>query len=168
MFNSYPQSISLGQLLRERSWFLSLAESCTGGLVANTLIGVSGASDWFDCSFVTYTNESKHRLLGVPEEILCEHGAVSAPVAQAMAEGCLSRSEAQLALSITGIAGPSGGSKDKPVGTVYMGFSLASGESIVRHCHFSGGRRWTQSAASSVLLSWACELLSQDKLRPTK
>jgi len=168
VFNSYPQSFRLGQLLSERSWRLSLAESCTGGLVANNIVRVSGASEWFDCSFVTYTNESKHRLLGVSEEMLQTYGAVSPQVAKAMAEGCLAHSAAQLGLSVTGVAGPSGGSKEKPVGTVYMGFALASGESIVRHCYFTGGRRWTQLSVSSVLLSWACELLSQDPLRLTQ
>ena len=99
---------------------LATAESCTGGLIAGTLTELAGASDVFECGFVTYSNEAKNEILGVPVELLKTYGAVSAEVAVSMAEGALGRSRANLAISVTGIAGPGGGSKIKPVGLVYM------------------------------------------------
>ena len=99
---------------------MATAESCTGGLVAAALTAIAGSSDVFECGFVTYSNEAKQRLLGVPAAILLRHGAVSAEAAAAMAKGALKRSSADFAVSITGIAGPAGGSKEKPVGLVHF------------------------------------------------
>lgn len=104
---------------------IATAESCTGGMIAATLTDIAGSSDVFECGFVTYSNASKTTLLGVDAAILKAHGAVSAEMARAMAEGALARSGAQLALSVTGIAGPGGGSAEKPVGLVWFG--LAAG-----------------------------------------
>lgn len=116
-----PQAV--GRLLAERGMTLSTAESCTGGLVAKWITDVPGSSRYFGTGFVTYANEAKVSLLGVPEELLSAHGAVSEPVARAMAEGALQRSGADVAVAVSGIAGPDGGTPEKPVGTVC--FALA-------------------------------------------
>ena len=107
---------TLGDALRARGWRLATAESCTGGLLAGTCTAPAGASDWFAAGFVTYANDAKTGLLGVPDALIAQHGAVSAEVADAMARGALAHAGVQLALSITGIAGPGGGSVAKPVG----------------------------------------------------
>lgn len=112
--------LSLADVLRERSWKLAAAESCTGGLIAAACTSVSGSSDWFERGFVTYSNEAKTELLGVPAALIGTHGAVSREVALTMAEGALAHSHADLAVAVTGIAGPTGGSPDKPVGTVWL------------------------------------------------
>jgi nicotinamide-nucleotide amidase len=114
---------AVGELLRERGLTLSLAESCTGGLIAKRITDVPGSSDYFGFGFTTYANEAKERLLGVPSALLAAHGAVSEPVAAAMAEGALRASGADLAVSVTGIAGPGGGTPTKPVGTVCFGLA---------------------------------------------
>ena len=114
---------ALGDALRARRWHLATAESCTGGLLAGTCTAPAGASDWFDAGFVTYANAAKSGLLGVPDALIARHGAVSAEVADAMARGALAHANVQLALSITGVAGPGGGSAAKPVGTVWLGLA---------------------------------------------
>ena len=114
---------ALGDALRARGWRLATAESCTGGLLAGACTSPAGASDWFAAGFVTYANDAKSGLLGVPAALIAQHGAVSAEVADAMARGALAHSGAQLALSVTGIAGPGGGSVAKPVGTVWLGLA---------------------------------------------
>jgi nicotinamide-nucleotide amidase len=108
--------------LQARGWMLTTAESCTGGLVAAACTDLAGSSAWFERGFVTYSNAAKTELLGVDAALIDTHGAVSEPVARAMAAGALARSAAQLSVAITGIAGPSGGSADKPVGTVWFGW----------------------------------------------
>src|ERR671916_90023 len=118
---------SVGRLLSERGATVALAESCTGGLISKRLTDVAGSSAYFVEGFVTYSNASKERLLGVPEEMLAEHGAVSGPVAQAMAEGARKASGADYGLSVTGVAGPGGGTDEKPVGLVYVGVADAEG-----------------------------------------
>ena len=114
---------TLGDALRARGWRLATAESCTGGLLAGTCTAPAGASDWFAAGFVTYANDAKSGLLGVPGALIAAHGAVSAEVADAMARGALAHAGVQLALSVTGIAGPGGGSVAKPVGTVWLGLA---------------------------------------------
>lgn len=116
---------------RARDWRIATAESCTGGLVAAALTEVPGSSDVVDRGFVTYSNAAKQKLFGVPAHILANRGAVSEPVARAMAEGALAASNAQLAVSITGVAGPGGGTAAKPVGLVF--FATAAAEGGVRH-----------------------------------
>jgi nicotinamide-nucleotide amidase len=108
---------------RARHLMLATAESCTGGLIAATLTAIAGSSDVLDRGFVTYSNESKTELLGVPAALLAAHGAVSEPVARAMAEGALARSRADIAVAVTGVAGPGGGSVEKPVGLVWFGLA---------------------------------------------
>ena len=110
---------ALGDALRARGWRLATAESCTGGLLAGTCTAPAGASDWFAAGFVTYANDAKSGLLGVPDALIAAHGAVSSEVADAMARGALAHAGVQLALSVTGIAGPGGGTEEKPVGLVY-------------------------------------------------
>ena len=114
---------TLGDALRARGWRLATAESCTGGLLAGTCTAPAGASDWFAAGFVSYANDAKTGLLGVPAPLIDQHGAVSAEVADAMARGALAHAHVQLALSITGVAGPGGGSAAKPVGTVWLGLA---------------------------------------------
>ena len=118
---------SVGRLLRERGVTVALAESCTGGLISKRLTDVAGSSEYFGEGFVTYSNESKERLLGVPKETLVEHGAVSEPVARAMAEGARKFAGADYGLSVTGVAGPGGGTQEKPVGLVFVGVADADG-----------------------------------------
>ena len=117
---------ALAQDLMQHGWMLATAESCTGGLIAARCTDLAGSSDWFERGFVTYSNEAKHELLGVDMALIAEHGAVSEAVAQAMALGALRHSQAQVAVAVTGIAGPTGGSADKPVGTVWFAWALPS------------------------------------------
>jgi nicotinamide-nucleotide amidase len=119
-------------LYRRQGMHLAAAESCTGGLVAAALTAVAGSSDVFECSFVTYSNEAKQKLLGVPSVTLRRHGAVSGETAVAMAKGALKRSGADCAVSITGIAGPAGGSKQKPVGLVHFAAASRNGKVLSR------------------------------------
>lgn len=116
------------------------AESCTGGLVAAALTAVPGSSDVVERGFVTYSNDAKQELLGVPSDLLAAHGAVSEPVARAMAEGALRRSRAQVAVAITGIAGPGGGTPEKPVGLVYLATAAAGRPTQAHRLHFPGDR----------------------------
>jgi nicotinamide-nucleotide amidase len=120
------RAIALGDALRARGWRIATAESCTGGLLAGACTSPAGASDWFDAGFVTYSNDAKHGMIGVPEAAIRRHGAVSRQVADAMARGALAKAGVQLALSVTGIAGPGGGSAAKPVGTVWLGLAWES------------------------------------------
>lgn len=117
-----------GQQLKKRGLVLATAESCTGGGVAQAITEIAGSSEWFDCGFVTYSNDAKTALLGVPSDMLEQHGAVSAETAAAMCTGTLRNSRATVSLSITGIAGPGGAVPGKPVGTVWFGW--AHGESV--------------------------------------
>lgn len=121
----------LGKLLLAQRLYLTTAESCTGGWLAAAITAVSGSSGWFDRGFVSYSNLSKSQMLGVPATLIQTHGAVSAETAQAMAKGALKQSEAQMSLAITGIAGPDGGSLEKPVGTVYFGLGQFQSSNII-------------------------------------
>ena len=128
-----PSQASIAQLvaavadtLMQHGWMLTTAESCTGGLIAGHCTELAGSSQWFERGFVTYSNEAKHDMLGVDNAILTEHGAVSEPAAQAMALGALRHSRAQVSIAVTGVAGPTGGSKDKPVGTVWFAWGVPS------------------------------------------
>lgn len=117
----------LADLLRSRKEMLATAESCTGGMIAAACTDLAGSSDWFERGFVTYSNAAKTDLLGVDPQLIAAHGAVSEPVARAMAQGALHRSQAQFSIAVTGIAGPSGGSAEKPVGTVWFAWGLPTG-----------------------------------------
>ena len=126
-------------LLKEKGYTVSTAESCTGGLLAGRIINVSGASDCINVGFVTYANEAKTKYLGVSEEILRDHGAVSSECARQMALGVTKQMDADVGLATTGIAGPGGGTDDKPVGLVYIGCSVRGDVTVSEH-HFSGTR----------------------------
>jgi nicotinamide-nucleotide amidase len=129
---SRKRATHLLTLCRAHDLKIATAESCTGGLVAATLTDIAGSSDVVDCGFVTYSNEAKEAMLGVPAATLKRHGAVSAETAAAMAAGALKNSQADLAVAITGIAGPGGGSKAKPVGLVYFAAAKRDGGRLAR------------------------------------
>lgn len=129
----------LGQALLALQLRLALAESCTGGWIAKAITDIPGASDWFEAGFVTYSNEAKIEVLGVSAEVLAEHGAVSEPVVQAMAAGARRVARTGAALAVSGVAGPAGGSSDKPVGLVWFGFSVGQREWAER-ADFDGDR----------------------------
>lgn len=143
---------ALVHLLRGRKLTLATAESCTGGSLAGRITDVSGASEIFLAGYVTYANEAKENTLGVPADLLAAHGAVSEPVAAAMAEGARRVSGADFALSTTGIAGPGGGTESKPVGTVYIGLASAGHPTVVRRCFFPLDRITFKHMATSAAL----------------
>lgn len=129
----------VGRVLQVRGWMLATAESCTGGWIAEVITAVAGSSAWFDCGFVTYSNTAKERLLGVASATLVEHGAVSEATVRAMAQGALVRSQAQIAVAVSGIAGPGRGRAEKPVGTVWIAW--ASTTAAQAACYrFAGDR----------------------------
>jgi nicotinamide-nucleotide amidase len=142
----------VGDLLRERGWRLATAESCTGGLVASRLTDIAGSSDYIDRGVVCYSNESKVDLLGVAAEAIAEHGAVSEAVGIAMAEGLRQRARVDVAVGVTGVAGPGGGSELKPVGTVIIAVALPSG-TAVRRFLFLGDRNQVKLQASQAALN---------------
>lgn len=135
--------------LDEAGLMVATAESCTGGLIAATLTEIAGSSTVIDRGFVTYSNEAKTDMLGVPADMINTHGAVSEPVAISMAEGALARSQANIAVSVTGVAGPGGGSAEKPVGTVHFGCARKGQETVHSHMLFEGMDR-TQVRTASV------------------
>lgn len=135
------------------------AESCTGGWVAQELTAIAGSSAWFDRGFVTYSNEAKQEMLGVRAETLARHGAVSEETALEMAQGALARSRGTLALSITGIAGPAGGTPQKPVGTVCFAWATKSGRARAETRHFSGDREAVRRQSVDYSLEKVLELL---------
>jgi nicotinamide-nucleotide amidase len=135
---------SVGAALKQKSLMLATAESCTGGGIAEAITEIAGSSAWFDCAFVTYSYESKVALLGVSQTDLERFGAVSEPIVRQMAAGALARSRAHVAIAVSGIAGPTGGLPDKPVGTVWIAWANHENDrnnSIISKCyHFSGDR----------------------------
>ena len=138
------------------------AESCTGGLIAKTFTDLAGSSDWFERGFVTYSNEAKHEMLAVPASIIEDYGAVSEPVATAMAKGALRHSHADFAIAVTGVAGPGGGSAEKPVGTVWI--AVASTEQLVARLYqFDGGREAVRNATLIAVLELLLDLIDPDK-----
>ena len=141
---------------RARGWRLAAAESCTGGLVAATLTAIAGSSDVVERGFVTYSNEAKAELLGVPPATIAAHGAVSAETAAAMARGAIARAPVDVALSVTGVAGPGGGSAEKPVGLVVLGLARRDGACRTERHVFAGDRAAVRDAA----LKAALELLA--------
>ena len=146
----------LATALLARGWMLATAESCTGGLIAGACTDLAGSSNWLERGFVSYSNAAKTELLGVDAALIARHGAVSEPVARAMAQGALQHSKAQCALAVTGIAGPGGGSADKPVGTVWFAWATPQGVRSEMQ-RFDGDRAQVRSAtvqhSLAVLLS---------------
>ncbi len=150
----------LAEALLKKGFKLVTAESCTGGMIAAACTDLAGSSAWFERGFVTYSNDAKTELLGVEERVLRRAGAVCGPVAQAMAEGALAHSRAQVAVAVTGVAGPTGGSPAKPVGTVWFGFALP-GQVVTEKCHFEGDRAAVRQATVRHALNRLLALLSQ-------
>lgn len=142
----------LAQALLERGWRLACAESCTGGMIAAACTDLAGSSRWFDRGFVTYSNEAKVQMLGVAPALIEAHGAVSQAVACAMAEGALARSEADLAVAVTGIAGPGGAVAGKPVGTVWLAVAVRGAPARPSLQHFAGERAAVRQATVSEAL----------------
>ena len=135
----------LAQALQARGWMMATAESCTGGLIAAQCTELAGSSLWFERGFVTYSNAAKTELTGVPAALIAAHGAVSEPVARAMAQGALQHAQAQVSMAVTGIAGPGGGSADKPEGTVWLAWCVA-GQLSSERCVFGGDRAAVRAA----------------------
>lgn len=135
----------LAAALLARGWMMVTAESCTGGMIAARCTDLPGSSHWFERGFVTYSNAAKSELLGVPADLIEQHGAVSEPVADAMARGAAQQAQVQASVAVTGIAGPSGGSADKPVGTVWFAWSVG-GRTSTERCVFSGNRAAVREA----------------------
>ena len=138
------------EALRNRGWTLATAESCTGGLIAAALTSVAGSSDVVERGFVTYSNEAKTEMLGVPAALIAAHGAVSEEVAAAMAAGALAYSHADVAVSVTGVAGPGGGTAEKPVGLVWFGRAVRSGAVDAVSHQFAGDRTAVRAASVGV------------------
>ena len=145
-------------LLQKKHWLLATAESCTGGMISAACTDLAGSSAWFERGFVTYSNEAKTELLGVDPALIKQHGAVSEEVARAMAQGALDRSRAQVSIAVTGVAGPTGGSVAKPVGTVWFGFSVG-GQVTSEMKRFDGDRAAVRSATVAHAIRRLLELL---------
>ena len=147
----------LGRTLAAKGQFVATAESCTGGLVAGAITAIAGSSGWFDRGFVTYTNEAKIDMLGVDPDALARNGAVSEATAIAMAEGALGASRADVAVAVTGIAGPAGGTPDKPVGTVCFAWARRGGPTTAATHHSRGTREAVREASVIVALQGLIE-----------
>ncbi|QWE04699.1 CinA family protein [Polynucleobacter sp. JS-JIR-II-50] len=156
--NSTDLTKTLAEILLSRNWTVSLAESCTGGLVSATLTELAGSSEWFERGYITYSNEAKMECLDVPAQLIESHGAVSEPVAKAMAEGARINSRSNVAISITGIAGPSGGTIEKPVGTVCFGWATEN-QTLTKTIHFDGDRQAVRQQATEFALTEFIALL---------
>ena len=150
-------SIDLGAALSARGWTAATAESCTGGLVAGAITDIAGSSGWFDRGFVTYTNEAKTDMLGVDPDALERNGAVSEATAIAMAEGALRASKADVAVAVTGVAGPAGGTAAKPVGTVCFAWARRGGPTTAATHHSRGTREAVREASVIVALQGLIE-----------
>lgn len=141
---------------------LALAESCTGGWVARVVTAIAGSSGWFERGFVTYSNEAKQEMLGVAAATINRHGAVSEPTARAMAEGALARSHADVALAITGIAGPSGGTPEKPIGMVWFAWATKENGVSVRCCQLTGDRETVRRKSVAIGLEGLLDVLRKE------
>lgn len=151
----------LARLLLRHGWFLATAESCTGGLIAAHCTDLAGSSNWFERGFVAYSNAAKCELLGVDAALIDRHGAVSDAVVRAMAVGALAHSHAQVAVAVTGVAGPAGGSADKPVGTVWLAWATPMGVTSEEK-HFDGDRAAVRQATVRHALDRLTELIQTE------
>ncbi|HHO68378.1 MAG TPA: CinA family protein [Gammaproteobacteria bacterium] len=152
----------LGEALRERGQRLATAESCTGGWVAKVCTDIAGSSDWFECGLVSYSNRSKQALLGVAATTLATHGAVSRETVLEMVQGALARTQADWAVAISGIAGPGGGTPDKPVGTVWLAWAGPDGWQETLCGHFPGDREAVRHASVRTALGGLLERLAHE------
>ncbi len=161
--SSIPQLANgVAQLLQARGLRLSVAESCTGGWVAMALTGIAGSSEWFDRGYVTYSNQSKQQMLGVKAATLQSHGAVSEQTVAEMTEGALKASGADLALAVSGIAGPAGGSAEKPVGTVCFAWELRAQQPVTARQWFAGDREAVRRQAVVHALQGLIEMVKDE------
>ncbi|MGH8461125.1 MAG: CinA family protein [Stenotrophobium sp.] len=142
----------VGAILLRRGESLAVAESCTGGLIAKRVTDVAGSSGWFDCGLVTYSNRAKQQLLGVPDAVLASDGAVSLATVRAMVQGVLRGSPANWGIAVTGIAGPDGGSRNKPVGTVWLSWQRRGFEAEAQRFQFAGNREQVREQAAQTAL----------------
>lgn len=149
----------VGQLLKTKNLLLTTAESCTGGGIAQAITEIAGSSEWFDCGFVTYSNASKNELLDIPEALIAQHGAVSEEIAGAMAEAAVANSNASVAVSTTGIAGPGGAVPGKPVGTVCFGWRVGD-QTLTERKVFSGDRHSVREQSVIHSLQGLLKLMS--------
>ncbi len=156
----YELAAKVGEALKAQRLMLATAESCTGGWVAQAVTAVAGSSQWFERGFVTYTYISKREMLGVSQDTLGAHGAVSEPTVREMVAGALANSHAQLAVAISGTAGPDGGTRQKPVGTVCLAWAMKNGEPKSVTLHFPGDRDGVRRAAVKAALEGVLGLLS--------
>ena len=155
----HVNAASLADLLIKNNFFMAAAESCTGGMIAAACTDLAGSSAWFERGFVTYSNSAKTEMLGVDAALIDRWGAVSEPVARAMALGAIAHSKAQVSVAVTGVAGPSGGSADKPVGTVWFGWSVAG--LVTSECLlFEGDRAAVRAATVRHALGRLADLLA--------
>ena len=152
-------AVKVGEALLARGWMVATAESCTGGWVAKALTDIAGSSAYVDRGFVTYTNEAKREMLGVLDDALAAFGAVSETVVREMAAGALRNSHAQVALAISGIAGPGGGTAEKPVGTVCFAWAIEGEETTAERCRFEGDREAVRRQAAVHALERLLERL---------
>lgn len=155
-------ALRLGRALLVRGWRVAAAESCTGGWIAKTLTDVAGSSQWFDGGVVSYSNASKTDLLGVSPELLAAHGAVSEAVVRAMANGARERFRTELAVAVSGIAGPDGGTPEKPVGTVCFAWAAPTGTGAVRRV-FAGGRDSVRRQSVAFAIERLVDLVWRDE-----
>lgn len=149
----------IGNTFSERGLTLTSAESCTGGWIGQAITSIAGSSAWYDRGFIPYSNRAKQQMLSVQAATLTQYGAVSEQTAQEMAIGALKMSEAQVAVAVTGIAGPAGGSKEKPVGMVCFGWAFRDGIALSQTCFFSGDREAIRRQAVATALSGILQLL---------
>jgi nicotinamide-nucleotide amidase len=152
---------SVAQLLTEKHLTIATAESCTGGLLGHVLTSISGSSAYYDRGIISYTNQAKHDLLNIPIELLETYGAVSEQVAKSMSEGVRTLAYTDLGISTTGIAGPTGGTKEKPVGLVYIGVSTKN-KTIVKRCEFQGSRLENKDSTCMEALQLLKQMIQQD------
>jgi len=150
----------IGSELKSRELMFTTAESCTGGWVGQVVTSIPGSSHWYECGFITYTNNAKRELLGVSTDVLARFGAVSEQTARDMAEGALEKSRAQVSLAITGIAGPGGGTEEKPVGTVCFAWAGANRETVTRRLQFDGDRQAVRKQAVAEALNGLLEYIA--------
>jgi len=155
-------SAELGALLIEKNYFFTTAESCTGGWVGQSLTSVPGSSSWYGCGFITYSNIAKHQILDVSMDTLNSHGAVSQEVVEEMVDGALKKSRANLGVAISGIAGPGGGTKERPVGTVCLAWKLNDLPTLSVTELFEGSRQEVRFKSVSKALKEAINLLKKD------
>ena len=151
----------VGGLLKAHGLMLATAESCTGGGVAQAITDVAGSSAWFERGFITYSNLAKQQMLGVSEATLMQHGAVSEAVVREMVTGALANSAAQVALAVSGIAGPEGGTPDKPVGTVWFAWGIKHGATHAQRHQIDGNRAAVRAQAVRIALQGALDLLGR-------